>query len=75
MYFLENEQLKVTINPKGAELLNWNRKNQKNYMWEWNPEFWVNTHLFFFPIVGTLKNDTPTYNEKNIIYPDVLLEI
>jgi galactose mutarotase-like enzyme len=65
MYFLENEQLKVTINPKGAELVKLeNLQTNKNYMWNGNPEFWGKHSPILFPIVGTLKKDTYYYKEK-----------
>lgn len=62
---LENKNLSISINTKGAELNSF--KNQlvnKEYIWEGNPEFWGKHSPILFPIVGGLKNDSYYYNDK-----------
>ncbi|GGB68223.1 aldose 1-epimerase [Flavobacterium suaedae] len=64
MVTIRNNHLKAVINPKGAELVSLKNKDGKEYMWEGNPEFWGKHSPVLFPIVGALKNDTYTYNDK-----------
>jgi galactose mutarotase-like enzyme len=52
----------AVINHKGAELISL-KKNTKEYIWDANPDFWAKHSPILFPIVGTLKNNTYTYND------------
>lgn len=62
---LENESLVVTISTLGAELQSViNKSNQLEYLWQADPKVWARHSPVLFPIVGRLKNDTYTYNEK-----------
>ncbi|WP_116788366.1 aldose 1-epimerase family protein [Flavobacterium psychrotrophum] len=58
---ISNGTLTATINPKGAEL-NSLKKDNTEYIWEGNPEFWGKHSPVLFPIVGTLKNNSYLYN-------------
>lgn len=62
---LDNAHLTVHINSMGAELFSIKDKENKEYMWEGNPEFWGKHSPILFPIVGALKNDTYQYNGKD----------
>lgn len=62
-FTIVNKKLSATINPLGAELISL-KKNNIEYIWEGNPEFWGKHSPVLFPIVGTLKNDTYVYNSK-----------
>ncbi len=63
---LENDDLKVEIKSKGAELCSIIKKdNGLQYMWSGNPSVWGKTSPILFPIVGTLKDDTYVYNNKS----------
>jgi len=56
---IENENLRASINPLGAELVNLLKLDDNTeYMWDANPTFWGKTSPVLFPIVGGLKNDT-----------------
>lgn len=67
MYYLENENLKITIDAKGAELKSvFNKLNETELLWQANTEFWGKSSPVLFPIVGTLKNGFYVYN--NIEY-------
>lgn len=55
--------LTATINSKGAEL-NSLKKENREYIWEGNPEFWGKHSPILFPIVGTLKDNSYIYNNK-----------
>lgn len=65
MYKLENQQLKVVIHEKGAELKSvFHQQHQLEYMWSGDPAVWGKTSPVLFPIVGTLKENTYVYNEQ-----------
>lgn len=64
MLTIENDSLKVEINPLGAEVTKV-IKNGINYMKE-GSEFWNRTSPVLFPIVGRLKNDS--YEVNNVTY-------
>ncbi len=58
MYTIENEILKVIINPAGAELTSlFNKKNGLEYMWSGDAKFWGKKSPVLFPIVGTVKDN------------------
>lgn len=60
---ISNQFTIAKINTKGAEL-NSLIKNDREFMWQGNPEFWGKHSPILFPIVGTLKNDTFIYDQK-----------
>ncbi len=65
MFTIENEYLKIEIHPKGAELQSiYNKKNLLEYMWGADPAFWGKKSPVLFPIVGSLKNDTYYFENK-----------
>lgn len=67
MYILENEFLRVTMNEKGAELSGiFHKKNNLEYLWNGNPQFWAKTSPVLFPIVGGLKENK--YFFENQVY-------
>jgi galactose mutarotase-like enzyme len=59
---LTQGEFSAVINHKGAELISF-KKNSKEYIWDGNPEFWAKHSPVLFPIVGTLKDNTYSYNE------------
>jgi len=66
MFSIENDQLKVIINSKGAELQSvFNKESGIEFMWSGDAAFWGKKSPVLFPIVGTLKNDTYFYNNKS----------
>ena len=65
MFSIENDDLVVAINPKGAEIQSiYHKQTKLEYMWSGDPAFWGKKSPILFPIVGTLKNDTYYYEEK-----------
>lgn len=65
MIFLENEQLHISFASKGAELQSLkSKKNNINYLWNGNPDYWGKFSPVLFPIVGGLKNNTYYFQEK-----------
>ena len=65
---ISNSTLKASIKNAGAELFS--LKNQdKEFIWEGNPDFWGKHSPILFPIVGTLKNNIYTVEEKEYQLP------
>ncbi len=61
---ISNAALTVTINHKGAELISiQTNATKKEFIWSANPEYWGKHAPILFPIVGTLKNNSFTYND------------
>jgi len=61
---ISNNSLSATINSKGAELISLKRENRE-YMWDGNPEFWGKHSPILFPIVGTLKDNSYTFKNND----------
>ncbi len=61
-YVVKNEKLEITINSHGAELTRLKDvKSGKNYLWDARPEYWARYSPVLFPLVGSLKNKTYSY--------------
>lgn len=65
---ISNATLTATINTLGAELISL-VKNNKNYIWNIDETYWNKTSPVLFPIVGRLKNDSYSFNEKTYLLP------
>jgi len=61
---IKNSELNAIIHHKGAELISLKSNDNREYIWEGNPEFWGKHSPVLFPIVGTLKNNCYSYNDK-----------
>lgn len=61
---ISNSSLRVSVKHAGAELFSILDNQNKEYIWEGNPDFWGKHSPVLFPIVGTLKNNSYTINEK-----------
>lgn len=61
---ISNTDFSATINTKGAELISF-KNNEREFIWEGNPEFWGKHSPVLFPIVGTLKANQFQYLEGN----------
>jgi galactose mutarotase-like enzyme len=56
MSTIENQQLRVVIDPKGAELQSvFHKQHELEYLWNGDPAYWGKHSPILFPIVGTLK--------------------
>jgi galactose mutarotase-like enzyme len=65
MFTIEDQQLRINIHPKGAELQSIFHKGlQTEYMWNGDPAFWGKHSPLLFPIVGTLKDNTYYFADK-----------
>jgi len=65
MITLQNHLLEITLKAAGAELSRiYNKQHQVDYLWSADPEYWGKHAPVLFPIVGALKDDSYTYQEK-----------
>ncbi|MBB6003680.1 aldose 1-epimerase family protein [Arcicella rosea] len=70
MQIIENQFLKATINPLGAELVSlFNKENNTEYIWNADPAFWGKSSPVLFPIIGALKNNQYRYQGKTYTLP------
>ena len=69
-YSIENEFLKITIKETGAELSSIvNKENDKEYIWQADPEIWGSHAPNLFPIIGVLKDGKYTFEEETFEIP------
>jgi len=69
-YHLQNENIIITVDSKGAELKSiFNKSTQEELLWQADPEFWSKSSPVLFPIVGTLKNGIYIHNQKQYRLP------
>jgi galactose mutarotase-like enzyme len=66
---ISNSTVKASIKHAGAELFSLKDNQNKEYIWEGNPDFWGKHSPILFPIVGTLKNNTYTIDGKEYHLP------
>ncbi len=65
LYFLENDILKIAVDTHGAELSSiFNKKENKEMLWQGDPAFWGRRSPVLFPVVGKYKDGKTTYNGK-----------
>src|SRR6202000_1007508 len=65
MFTLEDQQLRISIHPKGAELQSiYHKGHQTEYLWGGDPAVWGKHSPLLFPIVGTLKDNTYYFENK-----------
>ena len=60
---ISNTKIAASINTFGAELTDLKKENT-NYIWTIDENYWNKTSPVLFPIVGRLKNDTYKIEEK-----------
>ena len=63
---ISNSKITAQIKHLGAELCSLKKSTNIEYIWEGNPKYWGKHSPILFPIVGTLKNNSFSYN--NIEY-------
>ena len=70
MQYIQNEYLKVSVNPVGAELASiQHAKTGKEYIWEANPAIWGSSAPVLFPIIGALKEGRFIYQGNSYQLP------
>ncbi len=65
---ISNSIISASINALGAELIRL-EKDSKNYIWSVDETYWNKTSPILFPIVGRLKNDTYSIENKTYELP------
>lgn len=55
---LQSSQLRIEINPQGAELHSLRDRAGRNFLWHGDPAIWAGRAPILFPIVGTLNGGT-----------------
>ncbi|RYE35916.1 MAG: aldose 1-epimerase family protein [Sphingobacteriaceae bacterium] len=66
MISIENEFLKVTIRPQGAEMVSiYHKQTQTEHLWQGDPTVWPWHAPNLFPIVGGLNNNQLQINGQN----------
>ena len=66
---LSNSELTATIDSFGAELISLKNNNNREYIWEGNPDYWGKHSPILFPIVGSLKNNSYRNNNSTFHLP------
>ena len=65
MLTIENEFLRVSVETKNAQLSSiFSVKEQKEYLWQGNPEFWRDRAPNLFPFIGRLYQSAYTFKGK-----------
>ena len=65
LFHLENDFLAISVNTHGAELSSiFNKKENKEMLWQGDPEFWGRKSPVLFPLVGKYRNGTTTFEGK-----------
>ena len=68
MYIIENETLRVELNPLGAELNSlFNKSTGLEYIWSGDPIFWGKKSPVLFPFVGNLKDNQYFVDGKSYV--------
>lgn len=60
---LSNNAISIQIKTLGAELCSLKDSENREFIWEGNPDFWGKHSPVLFPIVGTLKNNSFVHND------------
>lgn len=70
LYTLENELIKITASTAGGELHNiMNKKDNTEFLWNGNEEFWKYHAPILFPIVGKVNNGEYKVNGETFNLP------
>ena len=67
---IENSNLRVAINPNGAELDSIvHKQTELEYLWQGDAAFWGKKSPVLFPIVGSLKDNFYTFDNQKYSLP------
>ena len=69
MEYLENELLKIGVATHGAELSSiFDKKRNKEMLWQADPAFWNRHAPVLFPIVGNVNKGVFKYKGKEYLH-------
>lgn len=63
-YVIENENLRVIICSFGAEIISMKDKDENEYIWQGNPEYWDGQAPNLFPYIGRMIDKKYTFEGK-----------
>lgn len=70
IHYIENDFLKIGVKEFGCELTSvYGKKEQKEYLWQGNPDIWAGQSPILFPIVGRLIDDKYYLDGKEYTMP------
>ena len=69
MIELKNELLSIVVSAKGAELQSIKDDNDREYLWQADPNYWPRRSPILFPIVCSVENDTYTVDGREYHLP------
>ncbi|MCF7847314.1 MAG: hypothetical protein K9M45_00580 [Kiritimatiellales bacterium] len=61
---IENDQLRVAINPVGAALTSIQGRDGKEFLWQGDPDYWAGQAPIMFPVNVRFKNERFIYNGR-----------
>ena len=62
LYTIENEQIRVEISDRGAEIMSIvGKKSGHEYLWQGDAKYWASRATVLFPICGRLTEGKYTY--------------
>lgn len=64
LYTISNNELKVTLSDRGAEMQSITDKDGNERLWQGDPNFWTGRAPILFPVCGALKDDRYTLDGK-----------
>ncbi len=65
LYTIENEQIRVEISDRGAEIMSIvGKKSGHEYLWQGDAKYWASRATVLFPICGRLTEGKYTYEGK-----------
>lgn len=65
IYEVEGEQLKLQVDSHGAELKSLkDKKTNREYMWDADPQFWPSTSPVLFPFIGRIHEQKYSYQGR-----------
>ena len=69
MYTIQNDYIKVTINEKGATMWSVQDNSGQEYLWQGDPQYWVNRAPNLFPYIGRMPESKYTFEGKQYEMP------
>lgn len=62
LYEIKNDQLKVVVSSRGAEIMSIKTPDETEYMWQADPKYWGHHSVTIFPYVGRLTEGKYSYH-------------
>ncbi len=70
IYTIENEHIKLSVKDYGCEITSiFNKKNQREYLWQGDEAIWSGQSPVLFPVIGRLLDDCYRFDGKEYTMP------